>query len=50
MDAQQFRAEMILRVRRFDSWAYKDQLENPSEYENYTFDDWFSLFSEYEHD
>jgi len=44
MTAQEFRTEMINKIRAFDAWAYKDQLANPSEYEDYEFQEWFELF------
>lgn len=47
MTAEEFRSEMILRVRAFDKWAYKDELENSAEYEGYSFDQWFDLFTSY---
>lgn len=47
MSAEEFRSAMIQKVRAFDSWAYKDQLANPAEYVDYSFDDWMDLFSEH---
>jgi len=42
--AQEFRSDMITLIRAFDNWAYKDQLANPSDYDQYTFNDWLELF------
>lgn len=47
MTAQQFRSEMILKIRQFDSWSYKDQLASPADYKDYEFSDWFDLFTNY---
>jgi len=47
MSAEEFRTEMIVRVRAFDKWAYKDQLSSPGDYEGYSFDDWFALFQDF---
>ena len=47
MTAEEFRSEMIIRIRGFDSWAYKDQLQNPADYSNFEFSDWFDMFNDY---
>jgi hypothetical protein len=47
MTAEEFRSEMIVRVRAFDKWAYKDQLSSPADYEGYEFGDWFDLFDNF---
>lgn len=47
MTAQEFRSEMILKIRSFDDFAYKDQLANPADYTDYGFQEWFELFEEF---
>lgn len=47
MNSFDFREDMIKKVRAFEKWAYKDQQENPEDYENISFDEWFRRFEEY---
>jgi hypothetical protein len=44
MTSQEFRTEMITKIRAFDSWAYKDELLDPTSYVDYGFQEWFELF------
>lgn len=47
MTAQEFRSLMIEKIRAFDKWAYKDQLDNPQDYNNVQLGDWWSMFVNY---
>ena len=47
MTAEDFRSFMIAEVRAFDRWAWKDARDNPSDYSDYTQEDWYKLFLEY---
>lgn len=47
MKSQDFRTEMIGKVRAFDAWAWKDETEFPECYRDYEFPDWFELFCEF---
>jgi hypothetical protein len=47
MTAQEFRSEMIERIRAFDRWAYKDQIVSPEDYSDYEFQEWFELFEDW---
>ncbi len=50
MTAEEFRSEMIVRVRAFDKWAFRDEMDNPAEYAGYTFEQWFTLFQDFQSD
>lgn len=47
MNAQEFRTHMIERIRAFDKWAYKDQLDNPEEYAEMDCPGWWKLFQDF---
>lgn len=47
MDSQDFRMFMIQKLRAFESWAWKDAMENPHDYKNYVFSDWYKMFQTY---
>jgi hypothetical protein len=47
MNAQEFRTFLINKVREFDRFAWKDSLENPSEYAKYQQQDWWHMFMEF---
>lgn len=47
MTSQEFRTEMINKIRAFDAWAYKDELADPECYRDYEFQEWFELFDQW---
>lgn len=44
MEILDFRTLMLQKIRAFDSWAWKDARENPQDYEDMQFWDWFNMF------
>lgn len=38
---------MINSVRSFDKWAWKDVAAHPSDYEDYTLEDWIRLYEDF---
>ncbi len=46
MNTFDFRAEMMERIRAFESWAWKDSLENPDEwdFDSMSFQEWMEMF------
>lgn len=47
MRPEEFRTEMIRKIRDFDTWLYKDAMSNPRDYDNYEFQEFFELFQEW---
>lgn len=46
MRLEDFRSLMINNVREFDKWAWKDQMENPQDWEEtMTEQDWLNMFN-----
>jgi hypothetical protein len=44
VNAEEFRSDMMVRIRAFDRWTYKDQLSNPEDYANMQLGDWWQMF------
>ena len=47
MKLQDFRPFLITQLRAYDSWAWKDHLEYPQDYENLTFEDYMNNLKEF---
>ena len=47
MDSQDFRKFMIDTLRGFENWAWKDSMENPADYKDFTISDWYKMFTDY---
>lgn len=46
MTSDEFRSAMIVNIRAFDKWAWKDQFDNPEFWdEQYEMEDWLKLFN-----
>ncbi len=44
MNAFDFRAEMIEKIRAFENWAWRDEIQNPEEWISMGFQEWFEMF------
>ena len=48
MKQEEFRAFMMKNLREFDSWAWKDRLANPNDWNDLdTLESWFDMFVTY---
>ena len=47
MKSMDFRQQMLVKLRAFEGWAWKDELENPDDWKNMDFKSWVKMFNEY---
>lgn len=47
MNSQDFRSFIIRKIRAFESWAWRDSMDNPEDWNDLDEAAWIKLFEEY---